>query len=67
MTPTESTPDNTIYPAIETRYSPDRREWNLLIRRPFYMNLRLGFTQNALWFGKNTTQVFNWIKEEGTT
>lgn len=30
----------------------DRGELNVLIRRPFYLNLRLGRTQNALWFAR---------------
>lgn len=45
-------------PAIESRYDRSRQEWNLLIRRPFYMNLRLGRTQNALWFGRSTGAFF---------
>lgn len=47
------------WPAVESRWSPNRKEWNLLIRRPFYFNLRLGLTQNALWIGKNTRVIFN--------
>lgn len=50
---------------IESTYCPERREWNLLIRRPFYLNLRLGGTQNALWVGgpdmRGTRNVFNWF------
>lgn len=54
-------------PNIETSYCRERKEWNLLVRSPFYMNLRLGFTQNALWIGRDlgktgwTKTVFNWF------
>lgn len=44
---------------VESTYDPSRREWNLLIRRPFYLNLRLGGTQNALWIGRRFRAVFN--------
>lgn len=40
-------------PAVESTWDRSRREWNLLIRRPFYTNLRLGATQNALWVGSS--------------
>lgn len=55
-------------PAMETRWSAVRREWNLLIRRPFYLNLRLGVKQNALWVGRSNWgafhTVFNWMRAE---
>jgi hypothetical protein len=66
-TPEEAPSMTTKTPAIESTYDHSRREWNLLIRRPFYMNLRLGRTQNALWVGRGfdgcpsgtTHEVFN--------
>ncbi len=52
---TETLPDEStfgVYPAIEHSYNKRRHEFELLIRRPFYMDLRLGLTQCALWVGK---------------
>lgn len=52
----------TKWPAIGFRRNRARREWNLLIRRPFYMNLRLGRSQNALWIGRTRDRyvtIFN--------
>lgn len=45
--------------AVETRWNKTRKEWNFLVRRPFYMNLRLGATQNALWVGEGPRTIFN--------
>lgn len=63
------------WPAAESSYDRSRREWNLLIRRPVYVNLRLGLTQNALWVGRGydngggfgePKKVFNVIRNAGT-
>jgi hypothetical protein len=54
-------------PKVESSWCRERKEWNLLVRSPFYMNLRLGATQNALWVGRDlgrtgwTKTVFNWF------
>lgn len=53
--------------AVEFTYDDNRDEFNLIVRRPFWLNLRVGGTQNALWFGRRIDRpgkircVFNWF------
>ena len=40
---------------MKTSYDRNRHELNVVIHWPFYANLRLGRTQNALWIGHAST------------
>lgn len=64
--------------AFEWTLDRSRKELNVLVRRPFYTNLRLGLTQNALWVGRgfdrpgggDFTTIFNcfpWPWSESST
>lgn len=60
LTPGDNSSKNmSDWPAVESTFGRGRKEWNLLIRRPFYLCLRLGSVQNALWIGKEPKTVFN--------
>lgn len=39
-------------PRFQLSFWRDRRDVDLVVRWPFFLNLRLGLTQNALWFGR---------------
>lgn len=71
MTQTPEVADPAILgeaPNFEFTYDPHRDEFNVIVRRPFWLNLRVGATQNALWFGAAVDKMsgriftaFNWF------
>ncbi len=47
--------------AVASTYCRERHEWNLILRAPFWLNLRVGRTQNALWFGRRDAATIHTV------